>query len=84
MAFFSAQRGLDGASRLLDEMWTDGTLSHPMLREAVVSSDCSLVGTHDYRTHTIIIGKVASINYRSDAQAMLYLDGCFASVMRHA
>lgn len=84
VAIFSAQRGLDGASRFLDEMWTDGMLGQPMLREAVVSFECSLEGTHDYGTHTILIGKVESMNFRSDAEAMLYLDGCFASAMRHA
>lgn len=82
VAIFSAQRGLDGAARFLDDAWIEGELGQPMLREAIASFECALEGTHDYGTHTILIGRVGAMHCRDDSEAMLYLDGCFASAMR--
>lgn len=82
VAIFSAQRGLDGAARFLDDAWIEGELGQPMLREAIASFECAMEGTHDYGTHTILIGRVGAMHCRDDADAMLYLDGCFASAMR--
>jgi len=84
VAIFSAQRGLEGSARFLDDAWSDGILGQPMLREAIAAFECSLDGTHDYGTHTILVGKVGAMQCRDDAEAMLYLDGCFTSAMRLA
>lgn len=83
VAIFSAQRELEGRERFLDGEWIDGAEGQPILRDAVASFECALDGTHDYGTHTILIGRVRTMRCRDDASAMLYLDGCFASAVRH-
>ena len=82
VAIFSAQRGLEGSARFLDGRWISGQGGQPMLSDAIASFECELEGTHDYGTHTILIGQVGSMHCRDDAEAMLYLDGCFASAFR--
>ena len=82
VAIFSAQRGLSGSDRFVANDWVNGELGQPMMRDAIASFECKLDGTHDYGTHTILIGRVGSMHCRSDAEAMLYLDGCFASAIR--
>ena len=82
VAIFSAQRGLEGAARCVDSDWITGPLGQPMLRKAIASFECTLEATHDYGTHTILIGQVGDMRSENDAEAMLYLDGCFASAVR--
>uniref|UniRef100_UPI0035CC0BEA flavin reductase family protein n=1 Tax=uncultured Sphingomonas sp. TaxID=158754 RepID=UPI0035CC0BEA len=82
VAIFSAQRGLDGAARFLDDAWTEGPQRQPMLCEAIAAFECTLEDTHDHGTHTILIGRVGAMPCRHDAPAMLYLDGAFATAMR--
>jgi flavin reductase len=82
VAIFSAQRGLEGSARFLDGDWLTGPLGQPMLRQAIASFECTLEGAHDYGTHTILIGRVGDMHSDNDAEAMLYLDGCFASAVR--
>jgi flavin reductase (DIM6/NTAB) family NADH-FMN oxidoreductase RutF len=82
VAIFSAQRGLEGSARFLDDVWVEGDRGQPMLREAIASFECALEGTHDYGTHTILIGRVGTMHCRDDVEAMLYLDGGFASAIR--
>lgn len=82
VAIFSAQRGLEGAARFLQGDWSTGPLGQPMLQQAIASFECTLEGSHDYGTHTILIGQVGDMRSDNDAEAMLYLDGCFASAVR--
>lgn len=82
VAIFSAQRGLEGAARFLDAMWTQGPLGQPMLREAIASFECALEEAHDYGTHSILIGRVGSMQSWGDAKAMLYVDGGYAAATR--
>lgn len=82
VAIFSAQRGLEGSARFVDSDWITGPMGQPMLRQAIASFECTLEGTHDYGTHTILIGQVGDMSSDNDAEAMLYLDGCFASAVR--
>jgi flavin reductase len=82
VAIFSAQRGLDGSARFVADEWVEGALGQPMYRDAIASFECTLEATHDYGTHTILIGRVGLMRSRDDAKAMLYLDGCFASAVR--
>lgn len=82
VAIFSKQRGLEGAERFIEGEWVDGPKGQPMLKEAVASFECELENAHDYGTHTILIGRVGGMASRSDSEAMLYLDGCFASAVK--
>lgn len=81
VAIFSAQRGLDGAARFQTDAWSDGPMGQPMFDEAIASFECTLADRHDYATHSILIGKVGDMRSRSDANAMLYLDGQFATAV---
>jgi flavin reductase (DIM6/NTAB) family NADH-FMN oxidoreductase RutF len=82
VAIFSAKRGVEGAARFLDGEWMDGPLGQPMLLNAVASFECALEGAHDYGTHSILVGRVGDMRSRDAEQALLYLDGCFASAVR--
>jgi flavin reductase (DIM6/NTAB) family NADH-FMN oxidoreductase RutF len=82
VAIFSKQRGLEGAARFAPGRWIDGPKGQPMLEDAVAAFECELVDAHDYGTHTILIGRVGGMRSRSDSEAMVYLDGCFASAVR--
>ena len=84
VAIFSAKRGLEGSARFLAEDWVDGPRGQPMYRSAVAAFECALEATHDYGTHTILIGRVEDMRCADEAEAMLYLDGCFASAVRAA
>lgn len=83
VAIFSKQRGLEGDARFVDGDWGDGPAGMPMLKRAVVSFECELDGTHDYGTHTILIGRVGEVRASDEQEALLYVDGCFASALRH-
>ncbi|WP_313804633.1 flavin reductase family protein [Sphingobium sp.] len=78
VAIFSAQRGLDGDARFLPGCWSPSAQGQPLLRSAVAAFECRLHETHDYGTHTILIGHVEDMRSREDAHPMLYLDGRFA------
>lgn len=82
VAIFSKQRGLEGDARFLEGDWDEGPLGMPMLKRSVVSFECELDGTHDYGTHTILIGRVGDVRARDEEEALLYVDGCFASALR--
>ena len=82
VAIFAAQRGLSGAARFLDGQWQDGPRGQPMLIDAVASFECELAGVHDYGSHSILVGKVGEMRDRCDGQALLYVDGSFASALR--
>lgn len=84
VAIFSKQRGLEGDARFLKGEWESGPKGMPMLSRAVVSFECSLEATHEYGTHSILIGKVGEIRVRDEHEALLYVDGCFASALRQA
>lgn len=82
VAIFSAQRALDGAARFLDGEWTEGPMGQPMLRQAIAAFECVLEGAHDHGSHTILVGRVGEIISRDEDDALLYLDGRFASAVR--
>jgi flavin reductase len=84
VAIFSKQRGLEGDARFLDGDWNDGPAGMPMLKCAVVSFECALDGAHDYGSHSILIGRVGEVRACSEDEALLYVDGCFASAIRQS
>lgn len=82
VAIFSAQRGLEGEARFEPSGWEPGPLDQPMLKSAVASFECRLIAAHDHGSHTILIGEVGEIRQGNPSDAMLYVDGGFASAMR--
>lgn len=84
VAIFSKQRGLEGDARFLPGDWDEGSAGMPILSRAVVSFECALEGSHDYGSHSILIGRVGEMRSRSEDDALLYVNGCFASALRHS
>ena len=82
VAIFAGQRALSGAERFLAGQWQEGPRGQPMLADAVASFECELAGVHDYGSHSILIGRVGEMRNRCDGQALLYVDGSFASALR--
>lgn len=82
VAIFSNQRGLEGSARFEPSHWGSGALGQPMLIDSVASFECRLIAAHDHGSHTILIGEVGDIRQGGQTDAMLYLDGGYASAMR--
>ena len=82
VAIFAGQRGLSGADRFSDGQWRDGPRGQPMLIDAVAAFECELEGVHDYGSHSILVGRVGEMRNRCEGQALLYVDGSFASALR--
>ncbi len=84
VATFAGQRGLNGAERFAPDLWQDGPSGQPMLVNAVAAFECQLEGVHDYGSHSILVGRVGEMRNRCEGQALLYVDGSFASALREA
>lgn len=78
VAIFSAQRGLNGRDRFLDGQWSTGPGGQPLLECAIAAFECDMVAEHEYGTHSIFIGRIRCLQRKTDAEALIYLDGCFA------
>lgn len=48
---------------------------------AVAAFECTLKQSHEYGTHTILIGQVEEMRNREGVSSLLYLDGQFAKVI---
>ena len=81
VAIFSAQRGLNGDERFIEDAWIEGATGQPVLKDAVVSFECRLAGAHEQGTHTLLIGEVVDVRVRPGGDALLYLDGSFAGAV---
>ena len=84
VATFAGQRGIKGADRFAPDLWQDGPNGQPMLINAVSAFECALEGVHDYGSHAILVGRVGEMRNRCEGQALLYVDGSFASALREA
>ena len=82
VAIFAGQRELRGDERFVADRWEAGLRGQPMLIDAVASFECELAGVHDYGSHSILVGRVGEMRNRRDGQALLYVDGSFASALR--
>lgn len=79
VAIFSARRGLQGRDRFLDGRWSVGPGGQPLLNDAKAGFECDLVANHEHGTHSIFIGLVRGSRCDDASQALLYLDGRFAT-----
>ena len=78
VAIFSAKRGLNRGERFLEGCWTTGPDGQPWLKDAAVSFECSLENFYEHGTHTVLIGRVGSVQVDLRREAMLYADGAIA------
>lgn len=82
VAIFSAQRGLSGSDRFLPEAWRAGKTGQPVLNDASAAFECTLVESHVYGTHSLLIGRVEAVHANPDRAGLLYLDGGYASAQK--
>jgi len=62
--------------------WVDSPTGTPLLQDALVAFDCSVVNEIHSGTHTIFIGQVANIRAR-DGRPLLYQHGAFTTTGPH-
>lgn len=60
--------------------WTRAATGAPLLADALVAFDCEVAEMFVTRTHAVVIGEIRHIASRDDRDALLYVDGRFASV----
>ena len=77
VARFQQQRG---AARFEPARWTALQTGAPILTDAAVALDCTLLDTHDGYSHTIIVGAVAAtrLGNAPDAGCLLWHDRTYA------
>ena len=63
---------------LLDEgHYRIGRTGAPVIRNALVSFECSLEATHDGGDHLIIVGRVEEMSSRPDGNPLLFFSGAY-------
>ncbi|ALS61793.1 flavin reductase family protein [Pandoraea norimbergensis] len=77
VARFQQERG---AARFEADLWTQLETGAPILANAAVALDCTLLNTHDGYSHTIIVGAVAAtrVGTTPDASCLLWHDRTYA------
>lgn len=63
---FAGQGGLVGGRRFAASGWHTGTLSVPVLADAVVSFECRVPQSFEYGTHTLLIGGIVTARWAGD------------------
>lgn len=73
---------LKGESRFQIGDWReDPDTRTPFLTDSQASLICVIEGIHHYGTHAIVIGKVKRIHLHGDVYPLIYVDGCYTSVV---
>ncbi|MHA6729704.1 flavin reductase family protein [Devosia sp. A369] len=76
-AIFAGKGGLRGDDRFSLHQWTQLATGAPVLSQALVAFDCSLVEIHQSSTHAILFGEVHALHHRADAGPLLYNRGSY-------
>ncbi len=76
---FAGKNAASGKDRFDAGLWRMGPMGQPLLRAAAAVFECEITASHTYGTHSILIGRVGDMCRTADAEALLYLDGKFAS-----
>jgi flavin reductase (DIM6/NTAB) family NADH-FMN oxidoreductase RutF len=72
---FTGQGGIKGADRFALGQWRSGPTGAPLLVGAAVALDCEIEDMIEKSTHTILIGRVRSVEIGSEAGALVYWRG---------
>ena len=72
--------GSSGEARFKTRNWTRLSSGSPVLIDALVSFDCSVVKTLAHGTHTIFLGQVDQILIGQKGKPLLYSDGQYAKL----
>ncbi len=79
---FAGRRGLTGAERFREGLWTPLATGSPTLDSALVSFDCRLVEMRSMATHHIVIGQVEAVRIGPDGAALAYFDRAYRPIPR--
>jgi flavin reductase (DIM6/NTAB) family NADH-FMN oxidoreductase RutF len=71
----SNQYAKKGDHLLLPEHYRLGKTGAPVIRNALVTFECSLEATHQGGDHLIVVGKVEELNSRPDGEPLLFFSG---------
>jgi flavin reductase len=66
--------------RFEDEQWVDRTPGIPAYRRALSSFGCEVASSLTVGTHTVLIGRVVTVDGTDGAAPLIYYGGDFASV----
>jgi flavin reductase len=66
--------------RFAAAQWSVSKSGLPMLNNAIVSFECTIIESHRVGTHNLMIGQVNEIKQRIDGSALLYFDRHYVNV----
>ena len=72
---FTGQGGIKGADRFALGDWRSGPTGAPLLVGAAVALDCEIEDMIEKSTHTILIGRVCSVEIGEESGALVYWRG---------
>jgi flavin reductase (DIM6/NTAB) family NADH-FMN oxidoreductase RutF len=74
---FSGRGGVKGAERYALGQWRAGETGAPLLVGAAVAIDCSIEDMIERETHSILIGRVRSVEVSDASAALVYWQGAY-------
>ena len=81
---FSGQGGIKGADRFSLGDWRNGPTGAPLLVGAAVTLDCEIEDMIEKATHSILIGRVRSVEIGEEHGALVYWQGGYRPLDRLA
>ena len=74
---FTGQGGIKGTDRFTLGQWRSGPTGAPLLVGAAVALDCEIEEMIERSTHSILIGRVRSVEVGGEAGALVYWRGAY-------
>ncbi|HZG29116.1 MAG TPA: flavin reductase family protein [Ensifer sp.] len=78
---FSGKDGVKGAERYALGTWHAGETGAPLLQGAAVAIDCEIEDMIEWTTHSILIGRVRSVEIGDASAALVYWQGAYRPLM---
>lgn len=78
---FSGRGGVKGQDRYALGRWTTAVTGAPLLEDAAVSIDCSIEDMIERETHSILIGRVQSVEIGDPSAALVYWQGSYRPLL---
>jgi flavin reductase len=70
-------KGMETAERFARASWLALATGAPVLSDASVSFDCSIVRTEEISTHTVFFCEVVGVRATSDAEGLIYFNRAY-------
>ncbi|WP_208995758.1 flavin reductase family protein [Pannonibacter tanglangensis] len=77
---FAGRAGADMEPRFAAASWEQLVTGAPVLSDALMSADCSLLQAHDVGSHTIFVGALKAVQLGSAAEALVYKGRAYHSL----